>query len=56
MRAKTGTLTGISAESGMTTTCDGDLVYFAFLADKVPFDTLAARDALDRAAANLTRC
>jgi len=56
VRAKTGTLTGISAESGMTTTCDGDLVYFTFIADKVPFDTLAARDALDRAAANLTRC
>jgi D-alanyl-D-alanine carboxypeptidase/D-alanyl-D-alanine-endopeptidase (penicillin-binding protein 4) len=56
VRAKTGTLTGISAQSGMTTTCDGDLVYFAFLADEVPLDTLAARDALDRAAANLTRC
>ena len=56
VRAKTGTLTGISAESGITTTCDGGLVYFTFIADKVPFDTLAARDALDRAAANLTRC
>jgi D-alanyl-D-alanine carboxypeptidase/D-alanyl-D-alanine-endopeptidase (penicillin-binding protein 4) len=56
VRAKTGTLTGISAEAGMTVTCDGTLVQFAFVADRVPFDTEAARDALDEAAAALTTC
>ena len=54
-RAKTGTLTGISAETGVVTTCDGDLVAFAFLADEV-LDTEAARAALDDAAAALATC
>ena len=56
IRAKTGTLTGVSAESGMAVTCKGSLVLFAFVADRVPYDTDAARDALDQAAAALTRC
>ena len=56
VRAKTGTLTGISTIAGMTTTCAGELVFFAFLADEVPFDTEAAREALDRAATALTIC
>jgi D-alanyl-D-alanine carboxypeptidase/D-alanyl-D-alanine-endopeptidase (penicillin-binding protein 4) len=56
VRAKTGTLTGVSAEAGLVVTCDGELVQFAFLADRVPDDTYAARDALDEAAAALTLC
>ena len=55
VRAKTGTLTGISAEAGVVTTCDGDLVAFAFLADEVA-DTDSAREALDDAAAVLATC
>ncbi len=55
VRAKTGTLTGISAEAGVVTTCGGDLVAFAFLADDVA-DTEAARSALDDAAAALATC
>ena len=55
VRAKTGTLTGISAEAGVTTTCDGELVSYAFLADAVP-DTEAARSTLDEAAAALAAC
>jgi len=56
VRAKTGTLTGVSAESGVTVTCDGTLVVFAFLADRVPYDTDAARSSLDKAAAALASC
>jgi D-alanyl-D-alanine carboxypeptidase/D-alanyl-D-alanine-endopeptidase (penicillin-binding protein 4) len=55
VRAKTGTLTGISAEAGVVTTCDGDLLAFAFLADEVA-DTESAREALDAAAAALAAC
>jgi D-alanyl-D-alanine carboxypeptidase/D-alanyl-D-alanine-endopeptidase (penicillin-binding protein 4) len=55
VRAKTGTLTGISAEAGVVTTCTGDLVAFAFIADDVA-DTEAARSALDDAAAALATC
>ncbi len=55
IRAKTGTLTGISAEAGVATTCAGDLVAYAFVADEV-VDTLAARASLDDAAAALTSC
>jgi D-alanyl-D-alanine carboxypeptidase/D-alanyl-D-alanine-endopeptidase (penicillin-binding protein 4) len=56
VRAKTGTLTGVAAEAGLTVTCDGHLVAFAFMADRVPFDTDAARSALDQGAASLTAC
>ena len=55
VRAKTGTLTGISAEAGVVTTCDGGLVAYAFVADEV-VDTEAARAALDDAAALLATC
>lgn len=55
VRAKTGTLTGVTAESGVVTSCEGTLLAFAFVADAVP-DTEAARAALDQAAAALSRC
>lgn len=55
VRAKTGTLTGISAEAGVVTTCGGGMVAYAFVADEV-LDTEAARAALDEAAAILASC
>ena len=55
VRAKTGTLTDVSAEVGVATTCSGSPMAYAFIADAVP-DTLAARQVLDRAAAVLTDC
>lgn len=55
VRAKTGTLTGISAEAGIVTTCDGGIVAYAFVADEV-VDTEAARTVLDEAAAELATC
>jgi D-alanyl-D-alanine carboxypeptidase/D-alanyl-D-alanine-endopeptidase (penicillin-binding protein 4) len=56
VRAKTGTLTGVSAQAGTAITCDGELVLFAFMADRVPGNPIEARGALDRAAATLSRC
>lgn len=55
VRAKTGTLTGISAEAGVATTCEGSRIAYTFVADEV-VDTFAARAALDDAAAELTSC
>ncbi|MDH4160460.1 MAG: D-alanyl-D-alanine carboxypeptidase/D-alanyl-D-alanine-endopeptidase [Actinomycetota bacterium] len=56
VRAKTGTLTGVAAEAGLVVACEGRLVVFSFVADRVPFDIEAARAALDRAATALASC
>ncbi|MDQ1666892.1 MAG: hypothetical protein QOH75_2923 [Actinomycetota bacterium] len=53
VRAKTGTLTGVSTLAGATTVGERTVV-FAVMTDRVPAGgTLAARDALDRIAATV---
>ncbi|RZS79424.1 D-alanyl-D-alanine carboxypeptidase/D-alanyl-D-alanine-endopeptidase (penicillin-binding protein 4) [Motilibacter rhizosphaerae] len=57
VRAKTGTLTGVSTLAGAVETRDAGVVVFAVMADRVPAPgTLAARAALDRVATALARC
>ena len=57
VRAKTGTLTGVHGLAGLVTDSSGGLVVFVAVADDVAVvDTLAARDALDRIAADLAAC
>jgi len=56
VRAKTGTLSGVHAISGVVTTADGRLLVFAILADRVPGGTDEARVALDRIASALAAC
>jgi D-alanyl-D-alanine carboxypeptidase/D-alanyl-D-alanine-endopeptidase (penicillin-binding protein 4) len=57
VRAKTGTLTGVSGLAGLVTGADGHTLVFAAVADRVArADTLDARDALDGVAAALAEC
>lgn len=57
VRAKTGTLSGVSALAGMVTTADGRILAFAVVANGVPRGgTRAAEAALDAVAAALARC
>lgn len=55
VRAKTGTLAGVSALAGQVVDADGRLLVFAFLADHVPSPT-PAEVALDRLATALSAC
>lgn len=55
VRAKTGTLTGVSALAGYVVDADGRLLVFAFLTDRAP-STEPAQEALDRLAGRLARC
>lgn len=57
VRAKTGTLSGVSALAGVTTDLDGHPMLFVLMADRVALtDTDAAREALDDLAASLAAC
>ena len=57
VRAKTGTLLGVSALAGLLRTADGRLLAFDLTADAVPVGaTRAAERALDRLAAALASC
>lgn len=57
VRAKTGTLTGVTALAGIATDREGDPMVFVLMADHVALlDATDARDALDRVAASLGAC
>lgn len=57
VRAKTGTLSGVSALAGVATDRDGTPIAFVLMADEIDLvDTLDARAALDDLAAALAEC
>ncbi|MEQ6902252.1 D-alanyl-D-alanine carboxypeptidase/D-alanyl-D-alanine-endopeptidase [Nocardioides sp. YIM 152588] len=57
VRAKTGTLTGVTSLAGIAVDRNGDLMVFALMADRVPKEKdLLARVAMDNAAAALGAC
>lgn len=57
VRAKTGTLTGVSGLAGTVTDRRGTPMVFALLSDRIdPVDTLEARAALDEIASALAGC
>lgn len=56
VRAKTGTLTGVHAISGLVTTADGRLLAFALLTDAAPGGTAQSQPAMDRIVAALAGC
>lgn len=56
VRAKTGTLTGVTGLAGLVSRPDGRLLAFAFVDDDTPGGAFGARSALDRAAAELVTC
>jgi D-alanyl-D-alanine carboxypeptidase/D-alanyl-D-alanine-endopeptidase (penicillin-binding protein 4) len=57
VRAKTGTLTGVSGLAGLVTDAGGATMVFAMVADRIALaDTLDARDTLEGMAAALAAC
>jgi serine-type D-Ala-D-Ala carboxypeptidase/endopeptidase (penicillin-binding protein 4) len=56
VRAKTGTLNGVSSLSGVVATESGHLLAFAIMADGVTTNTEAARRTLDGIVARLVAC
>jgi len=55
VRAKTGSLTGVSGMAGVLTDADGRQLIFVFVADQTPGEA-PARNAIDELAATLVRC
>ncbi|MBV9821941.1 MAG: D-alanyl-D-alanine carboxypeptidase/D-alanyl-D-alanine-endopeptidase [Actinobacteria bacterium] len=55
VRAKTGTLSGVSAMAGLVTDADGRLLVFSFVADQAPAEG-PSRVAVDNLVAALVRC
>jgi D-alanyl-D-alanine carboxypeptidase/D-alanyl-D-alanine-endopeptidase (penicillin-binding protein 4) len=55
LRAKTGSLTGVSSMAGVLTDADGRQLIFAFVADRAPGEG-TTRAAIDQLAATLVRC
>jgi D-alanyl-D-alanine carboxypeptidase/D-alanyl-D-alanine-endopeptidase (penicillin-binding protein 4) len=55
VRAKTGSLTGVSGMAGVLTDADGRQLIFVFVADRTPGEAVA-RDAIDELAATLAHC
>jgi D-alanyl-D-alanine carboxypeptidase/D-alanyl-D-alanine-endopeptidase (penicillin-binding protein 4) len=56
VRAKTGTLLGVSALAGTVVTGDGRLLAFAVVADRVPGSVAAAESGLDAISRTLAGC
>ncbi|GAB3796567.1 hypothetical protein GCM10027605_04740 [Micromonospora zhanjiangensis] len=56
IRAKTGTLNGVHAISGVLTTVDGRLLAFAIMGDRVPVGPEQAQPKLDRIATAMAGC
>jgi D-alanyl-D-alanine carboxypeptidase/D-alanyl-D-alanine-endopeptidase (penicillin-binding protein 4) len=56
VRAKTGTLNGVSALAGVVVDADGRLLSFSLIANRVPGGAYAAELVLDRIAAALAGC
>jgi D-alanyl-D-alanine carboxypeptidase/D-alanyl-D-alanine-endopeptidase (penicillin-binding protein 4) len=56
VRAKTGNLSRVVTLAGITTAANGQLLAFAFMADKVPKGQLSAYAAIDQLAAKLAGC
>ncbi len=56
VRAKTGTLNGVSALAGVVVDADGRLLSFSLIANRVPGGADAAEVVLDRIAATLAGC
>jgi D-alanyl-D-alanine carboxypeptidase/D-alanyl-D-alanine-endopeptidase (penicillin-binding protein 4) len=56
VRAKTGSLDGVNALTGLVVTGDGRLLVFALLTDAVPVSPEQARQALDEVAVALAGC
>lgn len=56
VRAKTGTLTGVTSLAGLASRSDGRLLAFAFVDGDTAGGAVAARDAIDAAAAALVSC
>jgi D-alanyl-D-alanine carboxypeptidase/D-alanyl-D-alanine-endopeptidase (penicillin-binding protein 4) len=56
VRAKTGTLTGVTTLAGITVDADGRMLAFAFMADHRTPKLGSARELVDRAASTLATC